>query len=918
MQPDRRERAEELFHRAAGLSAAERSALLDSECRGDEQLRAEVASLLAQFDSGTADFLQCRGTDAPAGPFAPGDTIADKYKLLHQLGEGGLGVVWLAEQKPPVRRKVALKVIKLGMDSRQVLGRFEAERNALALMNHPSIARVVDAGVVPTGQPFFAMEYVQGLPITTFCDRERLTTRQRLELFAEVCHAVQHAHQKGIIHRDLKPSNILVTLHEGRPLPKVIDFGIAKATGQDLSEHTVYTLPGQLLGTPEYMSPEQAEMSEIGVDSTTDIYSLGVVLYELLTGVLPFDSTTLRRRGLAELHRVILEVDAPKPSTRISTLGATTQSICERHGSDLRTLRSQLRGDLDWVVMKALEKQRTRRYAAASELAADVLRHLRNEPVLAGPPSRLYKLRKFVVRNRAVVALAVLVALALLAGVIGTSMALFDARAQRDQAELARSEAADRLRQADAVRAMLLHGLGFANSTTADTRALTVADMLHRVEADVEHLFGGKLLEQAAARVALASCFSLTFDTERALAQAEQAIALLERVRGPMHRDLLEPLWHCYQIALAGGEFRTPARRYIDIVCHQFAHSHRELTGALRAVTVARFEPESRATASLKALTAALADVVRDDAGAPAFTTAVMMLLTRRPAAFVADADAEAAVRVVLAICDGAVPRQVVLTRLWAAWTLLQLDPDDVRVAEQLVADVAIYPPDNVSRAIQVLSAADTFSRAGRHAAAVELAQSSVLARLAAWRDRASAGSQWLLYSSALTLGKIMDVYQRAGRSSEVVVWLRQFLAPEIDPTWATQLTAAWSIVSRAGWEGQLRPDVYRLAREVAERCRDRAELAEHAGLVSAIASIRLGDAAATIAPLQQMVAAVRDAAAAGRTVATWAAAAAPALALAQWHAGDAAGAKETLRLYRDLAAGSDLLAEAERVVAGG
>jgi non-specific serine/threonine protein kinase/serine/threonine-protein kinase len=350
-------------------------------------------------------------------PLASSGQTIDAYVLHEPIGVGGMGEVWKAEQTAPVRRTVALKLIKPGMDSHEVLTRFEAERQALALMDHPCIAKVFDAGTTPEGRPWFAMEYVQGIPITDYCDRRRLSTKERLRLFQRACEGVQHAHQKAILHRDLKPSNVLVADLDGKPLPKIIDFGVAKATTQKLTERTMYTSMGQLIGTPEYMSPEQAELTGEDVDTRTDVYSLGVVLYQLLTGALPFDSKTLRDAGFDGIRRMIREQDPPRPSTKLSTLGDDTVVIASRRGTAPRRLISQLRGDLDWIVMRSLEKDRNRRYGSPQELAQDIDRHLLDQPVLAGPPSAAYRTRKFLRRNRlgvgiAATALAVLVAFA--------------------------------------------------------------------------------------------------------------------------------------------------------------------------------------------------------------------------------------------------------------------------------------------------------------------------------------------------------------------------------------------------------------------------------------------------------------------------------------------------------------------------
>src|SRR5262245_8092182 len=335
------------------------------------------------------------------------------YRLLQKIGEGGMGEVWLAEQSEPVRRRVALKLIKAGMDTRQVVARFEAERQALAMMDHSCVAKVFDAGATPQGRPYFVMEYVKGDPITDYCDRHRLSIRERLELFLLVCEGVQHAHQKAIIHRDLKPSNILVTEQDNRRLPKIIDFGVAKATTQRLTERTMFTELGVMIGTPEYMSPEQAELTGEDVDTRTDVYSLGVILYELLVGALPFDPKEMRSAGLEGIRRVIREHEPRRPSTRLATLGDRSLESATNRRTNPPALKVRLRGDLDSVALKALEKDRARRYDSPNELGADIRRFLADEPVQARAPSAVYRARKFVRRHRLGVAAAVVVILAL-------------------------------------------------------------------------------------------------------------------------------------------------------------------------------------------------------------------------------------------------------------------------------------------------------------------------------------------------------------------------------------------------------------------------------------------------------------------------------------------------------------------------
>jgi serine/threonine protein kinase/Tfp pilus assembly protein PilF len=401
---------ERLFHAAGELrDPAQRVAFLDAACGHDQRLRAEIEDLL-RHDDEAGSFL-----DKPAAsgqstedyqPITerPG-TVIGPYKLMEQIGEGGMGLVFVAEQQAPVRRKVALKIIKPGMDSKQVIARFEAERQALAMMDHQNIAKVFDAGTTESGRPYFVMELVHGTPITTYCDENKLTPRERLELFLPVCHAIQHAHQKGIIHRDVKPSNILVTMYDDKPVPKVIDFGVAKAIEQRLTEKTVYTQFGMLVGTFEYMSPEQAEMNAFGVDTRSDIYSLGVLLYELLTGSTPLERKRLREAAFDEIRRLIKEEEPPRPSVRLSTSGALAKVAAARQ-TDPAKLSRLVRGELDWVVMRCLEKDRTRRYETANGLARDVERYLKDESVEACPPSAGYRLRKFTRKHKKPLAVA--------------------------------------------------------------------------------------------------------------------------------------------------------------------------------------------------------------------------------------------------------------------------------------------------------------------------------------------------------------------------------------------------------------------------------------------------------------------------------------------------------------------------------
>jgi WD40 repeat protein/serine/threonine protein kinase len=447
--------------------AAQRAAFLEQVCGADDALRARVEDLLREQEQLGSFLERPAGGPAATGPFPPAlpemcatgtgegpGTAIGSYRLVRALGEGGMGTVWLAQQTVPVKRQVALKLIRPGMDSAQVIARFEAERQALALMDHPHIAKVFDAGATASGRPYFVMELVQGKPITDYCDEQRLTPKERLELMIPVCQAIQHAHQKGIIHRDIKPSNVLVTLCDNKPVPKVIDFGIAKATGQQLTEHTLATGLGMVVGTLEYMSPEQAEPNQLDIDTRSDVYSLGVLLYELLTGTTPLERKRLQKAALLEVLRVIREEEPPRPSTRLSTTDELP-AIAARRGLEPKRLSGVVRGELDWIVMKALEKDRNRRYESANGFASDLQRFLADEPVQACPPSAIYRLRKLLRRNQGLVLAVVLVMLALIGGIIGTTIGLLQAQdearkagQERDQANQAR-EAEQKARNAE-------------------------------------------------------------------------------------------------------------------------------------------------------------------------------------------------------------------------------------------------------------------------------------------------------------------------------------------------------------------------------------------------------------------------------------------------------------------------------------
>ncbi|HXH82842.1 MAG TPA: serine/threonine-protein kinase, partial [Candidatus Tectomicrobia bacterium] len=578
----RRRRVEDLFAAAADLAPSERAAYLDRACGDDDALRREVEMLLEHDARAGDSFLGGIAGDAHAREPLPTPCIGP-YKLLGLIGEGGFGSVYLAEQTAPVRRRVALKVVKLGMDTRQVVARFEAERQAMALLEHPGIARVLDAGATEHGRPYVVMEYVPGVPITDYCESEQLDTDARLALFLLVCDAVQHAHQRGIIHRDLKPSNILVEVIDGAAVPKIIDFGIAKAIGGTLTDRTLMTEQGQLVGTPEYMSPEQAEMSPLGVDTRTDIYSLGVVLYELLVGALPWEPRTLRGGSIADIQRRIREEQPVRPSTRLRSAASLASEAVRRRATATQRGR-RLRGDLDWITLKAMEKERSRRYASASEFAADIRRHLAHEPVQAGPPSAAYRAWKFARRHRTGVIAGGVAVTALLAALVGISWGLVHTRAARDaalesqraaeaagalasqreaEAEHLRERESDlraaaeaESRRARAVTSFLVDTLALGDPSVAGRPDIPMRDVLDLAARRVGRALADMPEEQAAVRATIGRAYLWMGDPALAILHLSRAVELLD-ARGADPADVYSILLSQWRAMEAGGDAQT-------------------------------------------------------------------------------------------------------------------------------------------------------------------------------------------------------------------------------------------------------------------------------------------------------------------------------------------------------------------------
>ena len=482
------------------------------------------------------------------GPGGPAAGQIGSYRLLQMLGEGGMGEVWLAEQKTPIHRTVALKLIKAGMDTKAVVARFESERQALALMDHTSIARVFDAGSTPEGRPYFVMEYVPGLPITEYCDKHKLTVKERLELFLQVCDGVQHAHQKAIIHRDLKPSNVLVVEQDGKPVPKIIDFGLAKAMAQRLTDKTMFTEIGVMMGTPEYMSPEQADQSELNIDTRTDVYSLGVILYQLLVGVLPLEAKALRAAGMEAILRAIREQEPPKPSNRIRSMGPASSITAANRKEAPQSFARHLQGELDWITMKALEKDRNRRYGSPSDLSADIQRHLRNEPVTAHPPSAGYRAAKYFRRHRVVVSVAA-AGVVLLAGfVINQAIQLRRITRERDRA--------------DRITEFMTNMFKVSRPSQAHGNAVTAREILDKASTDIGAGLSNDPQLQAKMMYTMASTYQKLGLYPQAQSLVERAIQIQRRILGPRNPETLQSMFTLGVLLTDEGRYREAEKLY--------------------------------------------------------------------------------------------------------------------------------------------------------------------------------------------------------------------------------------------------------------------------------------------------------------------------------------------------------------------
>jgi len=597
MHPERWKQVEELLQSALRVPSGERTTFLHQACNGDAALEHEVRSLLISqreletfldrpaFELAAEQMARGDGAQLLAFDAQPGQSVGP-YRLVEPLGTGGMGEVWRAEQSEPIRRAVALKLIKPGMDTRSVVARFDSERQALAVMDHPNIARVFDAGATSAGRPFFVMELVAGVPLTTFCDERRLTIKQRLLLFLQVCDGVQHAHQKAIIHRDLKPSNILVEEVDGRPIPKIIDFGLAKAITHDNLAQSMLTEAGMLVGTPSYMSPEQAGSLDATVDTRTDVYSLGVILFELLVGAPPFASNGVRRSGAEDMLRQIRESEAPRPSAKLAALCAGSQDPALARGERPASLLRQLRGDLDWITLKAIEKDRGRRYSSVSELGADIRRHLADQPVLAGPPSATYRARKFIRRHRLAVAIAGATAVAVIALTANIVVQARRVARERDRAE----------REATAAKSVsdfLISLFGVADPSQARGNSVTAREILDRGRDQIETQLTGQPEVQARMMDTIGQVYVSLGLYAQAQELFEKALEKRRKLLGVEHPDTLttsDHLGRCLERQARHVEAEKLIRDTLDIRVRVLGPEHPDTLASRHSVIILAFD----------------------------------------------------------------------------------------------------------------------------------------------------------------------------------------------------------------------------------------------------------------------------------------------------------------------------------------
>jgi serine/threonine protein kinase len=718
---DRWQKQKQLFEEASRLKPEQRQAYLTEARAADPELRETVDALLRGDDENgdtVAEVVRAAASETvSASTAALPDQIGD-YRILRKIGEGGMGEVYLAEQEKP-RRQVALKVIRRGMDTQQIIARFESERQALALMNHPNIARVFDAGETPRGRPYFLMEYVRGVTITDYCDQHRLSTVDRLKLFIDVCQGVQHAHHKAIIHRDLKPTNILVTIQNDRPIPKIIDFGVAKATNQHLTERTLHTELGQLIGTPEYMSPEQAEMTGLDIDTRTDVYSLGVVLYELLAGMLPFESEKLRKAGFDETRRIIREQDPARPSTRVSTAGDSAGTIARRRRSEPGALVRELRGDLDWIVMKTLEKDRTRRYDSPNELAADLERHLTDQPILARPASAAYRASRFVRRHRVAVAFAAFVFLL----VVGFTTAMVQ---QARRIALERDRANQQAEVATQVFDFLIELFETSDPEESKGENVTAREILDRGAERIEQ----ELTDQPVVQARLMSSIGWVYHTVGLFEDAERLLRRaieLQRVHlGPENPETLESMSGLNEALYRQGrldEVEALDVRLLELRRQVFGEDHPDTLDSCEAVGVTYMD-QGRFAEARDLLQHAL-DVRRRTVGeehpltlSTHYNVAALLSYQERPA------EAAAAYREILDIqrrVEGENDRSTLTTQGALARALAKLgryEEAEVLLRKTLAGRLPLLGPEHDGTLMTMDELAGVIGDQGRHAEA--------------------------------------------------------------------------------------------------------------------------------------------------------------------------------------------------------